>query len=145
MGLGSSPFARHYLGNHSYFLFLPVLRCFSSRRSPPSFNGYRAFNSVGFPIRTFMGHRSFAPHHDFSQLITSFIACKSLGIHHTPFLTSFATSKMSPILRQPLKEIYTFSCILISTRIRFLYVCRNMSKIAGLYFKASWRITDSNR
>ena len=29
-GLGSSPFARRYLGNHSYFLFLQVLRCFSS-------------------------------------------------------------------------------------------------------------------
>ena len=34
-GLGSSPFARHYLGNHCYFLFLWVLRCFSSPRSPP--------------------------------------------------------------------------------------------------------------
>ena len=34
--LGSSPFARHYWGNHSYFLFLRVLRCFSSPRSPPS-------------------------------------------------------------------------------------------------------------
>ena len=33
-GLGSSPFARHYLGNHYYFLFLRVLRCFSSPRSP---------------------------------------------------------------------------------------------------------------
>ena len=33
VGLGSSPFARHYLGNHSYFLFLRVLRCFSSPRS----------------------------------------------------------------------------------------------------------------
>ena len=31
-GLGSSPFARHYWGNHSYFLFLQVLRCFSSLR-----------------------------------------------------------------------------------------------------------------
>ena len=30
--LGSSPFARHYWGNHSYFLFLQVLRCFSSLR-----------------------------------------------------------------------------------------------------------------
>ena len=29
-GLGSSVFARHYLRNHSYFLFLRVLRCFSS-------------------------------------------------------------------------------------------------------------------
>ena len=35
IGLGYSPFARHYLGNHYYFLFLQVLRCFSSLRSPP--------------------------------------------------------------------------------------------------------------
>ena len=35
-GLGSSPFARHYWGNHSYFLFLRVLRCFSSPRLPPA-------------------------------------------------------------------------------------------------------------
>ena len=34
-GLGSSPFARRYLGNHCYFLFLRVLRCFSSPRLPP--------------------------------------------------------------------------------------------------------------
>ena len=33
-GLGYSPFARHYWGNHSYFLFLQVLRCFSSLRLP---------------------------------------------------------------------------------------------------------------
>ncbi len=36
-GLGSSPFARHYLGNHYYFLFLRVLRCFSSPRSPHNY------------------------------------------------------------------------------------------------------------
>ena len=29
-GLGCFPFARHYLGNHCCFLFLQVLRCFSS-------------------------------------------------------------------------------------------------------------------
>ena len=29
-GLGSFPFARHYSGNHCYFLFLCLLRCFSS-------------------------------------------------------------------------------------------------------------------
>jgi hypothetical protein len=34
-GLGCSPFARHYLGNHCYFLLLGVMRCFSSPRSPP--------------------------------------------------------------------------------------------------------------
>ncbi len=30
VGLGSSPFARRYLGNRFFFLFLQVLRCFSS-------------------------------------------------------------------------------------------------------------------
>ena len=30
MGLGCFPFARHYLGNHFCFLFLCLLRCFSS-------------------------------------------------------------------------------------------------------------------
>lgn len=32
-GLGFSPFARHYSGNRCFFLFLWVLRCFSSPRS----------------------------------------------------------------------------------------------------------------
>ena len=31
----SSPFARRYLGNRGFFLFLGLLRCFSSPRSPP--------------------------------------------------------------------------------------------------------------
>src|SRR5215212_179331 len=47
--LGSSLFARHYSGNHYYFLFLPVLRCFSSR-GWLSFE-YHAFSVMGFPIR----------------------------------------------------------------------------------------------
>ena len=47
-GLGYSPFARHYLGNHYCFLFLQVLRCFSSLgllslRNDPY--------GSGFPIR----------------------------------------------------------------------------------------------
>ena len=33
-GLGSSLFARRYLGNRFFFLFLQVLRCFSSLRLP---------------------------------------------------------------------------------------------------------------
>ena len=33
-GLGCSAFARHYLRNHCCFLFLQVLRCFSSLRLP---------------------------------------------------------------------------------------------------------------
>ena len=69
-GLGFSAFARHYLRNHFCFLFLQVLRCFSSLRSPslrndgpstrrvppfghPGIKGYlhlpRAFRSLSRP------------------------------------------------------------------------------------------------
>ena len=34
IGLGSSPFVRHYLGNLFWFLFLQVLRCFTSLGCP---------------------------------------------------------------------------------------------------------------
>ena len=39
-GLGSSPFDRLYWGNRVYFLFLRVLGCFGSPRSPPASAGY---------------------------------------------------------------------------------------------------------
>jgi hypothetical protein len=37
--------------------------------------------SVGFPIRTSVVHRLFAPTHSFSQLVTSFFASQCQGIH----------------------------------------------------------------
>ena len=52
-GLASFPFARRYLGNHSCFLLLSLLRCFNSRRFPPY--GYFIHHTVtevrsaGFP------------------------------------------------------------------------------------------------
>ena len=44
IGLGSSPFARHYLGNHYCFLLLTLLRCFSSGRLPPGKPGSRGLS-----------------------------------------------------------------------------------------------------
>ena len=85
-GLDSSAFARHYLRNHNCFLFLLVLRCFSSQRSP-RISRYLVFNQVGFPIRKFPDHRSFAPSRNLSQLTTSFIASQSQGIHRSLLLS----------------------------------------------------------
>ena len=42
LGLGSFPFARRYLGNRFFFLFLRVLRCFSSPGLPPTCLFYSA-------------------------------------------------------------------------------------------------------
>ena len=83
-GLGSSGFARHYSRNHSYFLFLRVLRCFSSPGSPI----FRYIHHwMGCPIRTSADHTVCAGPRGFSQLATSFLASESLGIPRTPLST----------------------------------------------------------
>ena len=85
-GLGYSPFARHYWGNHYCFLFLRVLRCFSSPRSPHrAIRGDSHQRWLGCPIRRSWDQGIFAPPPRFSQLITSFIASWSQGIRHAPF------------------------------------------------------------
>ena len=53
------------------------------------------FNRTGCPIRKSAGQGSFAPHRGLSQLITSFIACKSLGIRHSPLPTFARTYFMN--------------------------------------------------
>ena len=94
-GLGCSPFARHYLGNHYCFLFLRVLRCFSS----PGFLSleYIVFNYVGCPIRTSTDNRMFAPTRSFSQLTTSFVVSRSLGIRQS-HLFAFYSFLSKPLL-----------------------------------------------
>ncbi len=64
-GLASSAFARHYSRNHGCFLFLWVLRCFTSPRYLPHPYTFRAGSPdmtpaiQGFPIRTSPDHSSF--------------------------------------------------------------------------------------
>ena len=83
-GLGSSAFARHYSQNRFYFLFLRVLRCFSSPGSPhtPMDSVYdnAALPALSFLIRTSADLGSFAAPRSFSQLVTSFFGAMYLGI-----------------------------------------------------------------
>ena len=55
LGLGCSHFARRYFGNHFCFLFLGLLRCFSSPRSPQqpmySAEDVPTLPGTGFPIQ----------------------------------------------------------------------------------------------
>src|SRR5690554_1059710 len=87
MGLGSFPFARHYSGNHCYFLFLRLLRCFSSARSLIM---WHVFNMPGCPIRKSPDQIVCADTRSLSQLVTSFIASESLGIRRVPLFTFFS-------------------------------------------------------
>ena len=98
LGLGCSLFARRYSGNRVFFLFLEVLRCFSSlgsRRATYGFSdGRLGITPAGFPHSGILGskpacgsprliaashalHRFLAPRHPpfaLSSLTTNFIA-----------------------------------------------------------------------
>ena len=91
IGLGCCDFARHYFRNRGFFLFLQVLRWFTSLSSlipDYGFIGlYAGFTSVGFPIRTSPSQSLFAARRGLSQLTTSFIAIFCQGIHHAPLVT----------------------------------------------------------
>ena len=84
-GLGCSEFARHYYRNHGCFLFLGVLRWFTSPRSlrttMNSSHDSRCSHRLGSPIRTSPDHRLLASPRGLSQLATSFIAYLRQGIH----------------------------------------------------------------
>ncbi len=92
IGLGCSHFARHYSGNHYCFLFLWVMRCFSSPGLLPVYTGYPPYDRMGCPIRISTDQRLFAPPRSLSQLITSFFASESQGILRTPLVTFFFES-----------------------------------------------------
>ena len=84
-GLGCSEFARHYYRNHGCFLFLGVLRWFTSPRSLPttmySSQDIQCSHWMGSPIRKSPDHRLLASPRGLSQLATSFIAFLRQGIH----------------------------------------------------------------
>ena len=73
-GLGSAPFARHYSGYRLFFLFLRVLRCFSSPGSP-SLTGVLGLQPSGLPHSEMLGSKPvcsspslFAAYHVFHRL-----------------------------------------------------------------------------
>ena len=97
-GLGSSEFARHYYRNHGCFLFLQVLRWFTSLslldHPMNSDERNRCSHRLGFPIRKSPDHRLLASSRSLSQLTTSFIASLRQGIH-THALSSLTIKSIS--------------------------------------------------
>ena len=73
-----------------YFLFLRVLRCFSSpgarHKAMNSLYGSQTLLWLGSPIRISADHNLFAVPRSFSQLTTSFIGVWCLGIHPALFV-----------------------------------------------------------
>ena len=89
------------------FLFLRVLRCFSSPGSPPVLDRMPESPPAGCPIRKSAAVRVFAPHRGLSQLVTSFFASESPGILHapfSPFLFSFSPRDRSRFPKSRLRR-----------------------------------------
>jgi hypothetical protein len=104
MGLGSSPFARHYSGSRDFFPFLGLLRCFSSPacRARPMYSDerMRALPRMGFPIRRSRGQRmvSSSP----GLFAAAHVLHRLLAPRHPPCALSFL------IKRTPLLPLWSF-------------------------------------
>ena len=84
LGLASSAFARHYLRNLGWFLFLALLRCFSSGGSPhiPMYSVYddKTFLLPDCSIRKSADQSLLTAPRSLSQLVTSFFGSRCQGI-----------------------------------------------------------------
>ena len=100
---------------------------------------------LGCPIRKSTGQRSFAPYRSLSQLITSFIACESLGIRHSPFST-FARTGI--VIKKQQRRLIYFQLnflphlILYTKRGDSLYILLSLSicqRTADIKFCPEWK------
>ena len=84
LGLASSAFARHYSQNLGWFLFLALLRCFSSGGSPhiPMYSVYddKTFLLPDCSIRKSADQSPLTAPRSLSQLVTSFFGSRCQGI-----------------------------------------------------------------
>jgi hypothetical protein len=116
--LGYSRFARHYSGNHYCFLFLSLLRCFSS-------GGWLSLLSdtpSAYQVVPFGNLRIYslcAAPRSLSQLTTSFIASQTQGIHHAP-LIALKKFKNPQVIAHLLRYNYSLLQLFISQYVKEL-------------------------
>ena len=117
VGLGCSDFARHYFRNRFCFLFLRVLRCFSSPGSP-CIPIYSVCNNtmllvLSSLIRISADLKIFAPPRSFSQLVTSFFGAMYQGILRKPFVAWSFSFIYSSLLLFNRKFYFSYSTNLL--------------------------------
>ena len=100
--MGFCAFARHYLRNHSYFLFLRVLRCFSSPGSPTATQAVwrdrsRRVSPFGHP--RVAGHLPLTA--AFRSLSRPSSPPRATGIPHAPFLSFLCPSSARSASTRP--------------------------------------------
>src|SRR6478736_10060471 len=88
---------------------------------------YYGFTIVGCPIRTPADQFLFADPRSFSQLTTSFFASESLGIPHTPFLTSF---RFTYVLVARVLSFSRFPTYLLLTFLLYYFSSMSMNSLS---------------
>lgn len=139
-GLGCSVFARHYWRNHYCFLFLQLLRCFSSLGLLLYTEILRLHRS-GLPHSEICGLIRITDPRSLSQLITSFIASESLGIPHTLLFASCSTKISAHVETMPQQE----RRILASFYPAFAFtICQRTHLLTGFFMSFDFRASDAN-
>ena len=102
---------------------------------------------MGCPIRISADRKLFAPPRSFSQLVTSFLASESQGIHHTLLLISSYFIYFDQLTRCLLLNFLSTNLFSRFSFYIFPACQRTLSAINCSYGinHILWRITDSNR
>ena len=110
-GLGSSAFARHYLRNRFFFLFLQLLRCFSSlgcsRHNYIFIMRYQRITTSGFPHSDISGSKItyISPKH----FVVCHVLLHLLMPRHPPYALSYLITLYPNLMRFLLFEIFFLS------------------------------------
>ena len=127
-GLGCCAFARHYLRNHFCFLFLRVLRCFSSPRSPRAGKARCRDRSRRVPP---FGHPRINGHLPlpaaFRSLSRPSSPPRATGIPHAPFF-AFSVSFARKTCFSCSLESLDSSSLLLATCFRSSSLCSTCSQ-----------------
>ena len=126
VGLGSYAFARHYLRNHCCFLFLRVMRCFSSPGSPLAWQG-AATACGGLPHSEIRGLTGICPS---PRLIAACHVLRRLREprHPSCALVSFPYALMSCFLFEFLLLWLTLACARVSLVARSFFVSESLRR-----------------
>ena len=116
-GLGSSAFARRYLRNRVFFLFLRVLRCFSSPGSLPYVMDWRMVHEVcscGFP------------HSDISGSMDICSSPKLIAAYHVFHRLLVPSIRPAPLITWPVIRVVILKTFLV-------YICLKWCHITKCY------------
>ena len=157
-GLGSCAFARHYWRNHCYFLFLQVLRCFSSLRSPSALSGMPSLQDGGLSHSEIRASQVICT---YTRLFAAYhVLLRLQEPRHPPYALSFCfyvthTPRYICTKWHIYFRLYSVPPLKVGTPSLLLSLVQNVIDLLSLYPRTSqqatagkgllWRITDSNR